>query len=458
MRRLRAAAVAVLLVCLAALAHGYATGPVNAEIASYDRQASLAPDERTPVVPPRGNVTVVAGHGRDGETAALTAFGPDGEVLYRNNTHSGYFDVDPSDAGRTTVEYVAERPYDSPHCNAKCTKSLVERVNLTTGEVTRLHSRVIPQDRGANWHDVDRVGDDELLVGDIHRDGMYVVNTTTGLKTWEWSAQTAFPLSGGGEYPADWSHLNDVERLPDGRYMTSLRNQDQVAFVDPETGLQPNWTLGGDGEYGVLYEQHNPDYIPEERGGPAVVVADSLNDRVIEYQREDGGERTNSSRASSDSSDGAWKQSWIWSDEEMLWPRDADRLPNGNTLIADTNSHRVLEVDPDGEVVWGIEAYSPYDVERLGTGDESAGGPAASAAGLTSREDEEIDDADETLEVAGITPRKAINSVSFALPIWMGFGHVAAGLVGALTALAWLVAELRASSLSVTLRWPVRFR
>ncbi|WP_134670566.1 arylsulfotransferase family protein [Halorussus marinus] len=456
MRRLRATAIAVLLVCLAVLGHGYATGPAHAAIETYETQASLAPAERTPVVEPREDVTVVAGHGQDGGSAALTAFGPDGTVVYRNDTHDGYFDVDPVDAGRATVEYVAERSYDSPHCNAKCTQSLVERVNLTTGEVTRRYSRVVPQDRGANWHDVDRLSDHELLVGDIHRDGLYVVDTETGLKTWEWSAQTDFPLSGGGEYPADWSHLNDVERLPDGRYMTSLRNQDLVAFVDPETGLQSNWTLGADGEYGVLYEQHNPDYIPEARGGPAVVVADSLNDRVIEYQREDGGERTNGSRASSDESDGAWEQSWVWSDEEMLWPRDADRLPNGNTLIADTNNHRVVEVDPDGEIVWEIETYSPYDVERLATGDESAGGPAASAAELTSREREEI--GDDPLEVAGITPRKAINSVSFVLPVWMGFGHAAAALVGAVTALAWLVAELRASSVSVSLRWPVRFR
>lgn len=33
-------------------------------------------------------------------------------------------------------------------------------------------------------------------------------------------------------------------------------------------------------------------------------------------------------------------------------PRWASRLSNGNTLIADTGNHRVLEVTPEGEVVW----------------------------------------------------------------------------------------------------------
>lgn len=33
-------------------------------------------------------------------------------------------------------------------------------------------------------------------------------------------------------------------------------------------------------------------------------------------------------------------------------PRWASRLSNGNTLIADTGNHRVLEVTPEGEIVW----------------------------------------------------------------------------------------------------------
>ncbi|UPW00518.1 arylsulfotransferase family protein [Halorussus gelatinilyticus] len=440
MRRYRVLFALVVLVCASTLGYSYVSSPASAAVATYERQAELPADERTQVVPATGNVTVVAGHGMKGESAALVAFGPEGRVAYYNDTFHGYFDVDPVKGTETTVEYVAERNYEGDACKGSCTLSVVERLNLTTGEIERIYSRVIPADRGANWHDVDRLGENRLLVGAINTDEMYVVNTTTGMTTWEWSTKQAYPISGGGPYPADWAHLNDVERLPDGRYMTSLRNQDAVAFVDPQTGVQENWTLGSDGAHDVLYEQHNPDYIPESEGGPAVVVADSLNDRIVEYQREDG----------------SWNRTWVWTDAEMKWPRDADRLPNGNTLVADTNAHRVLEVNETGAVVWSAEFYAPYELERLGTGDESAGGPSAAAADLDSRGTESADMDENTTSVAGYTPRKVTNSISFVLPVWMGLSDAAVAVLLALTVLAWAVLEYRHVSFSLSFRWPVR--
>jgi hypothetical protein len=99
-----------------------------------------------------------------------------------------------------------------------------------------------------------------------------------------------------------------------------------------------------------------------------VLVADSLNDRVVEYTREDG----------------VWNRTWTLRGGGLDEPRDADRLPNGNTLVADRRGHRILEVTPAGEVVWEFYApWQPYDVERLGTGDESAGGPTSLETGTT---------------------------------------------------------------------------
>ncbi|WP_158056567.1 arylsulfotransferase family protein [Halorussus halophilus] len=441
MGRHRVAFAALVVLCSVVLAHSYVTSPASAAISEYDQQATLDPTAREEVVPDRNGTTVVSGHGIDGDSAALVAFGPDGSVRYYNDTYHGYFDVDPVEGTESTVEYVAERPYDNESCNAKCTLSVVERVNLTTGELTRVYRRIIPQDRGANWHDVDRVGDHRLLVGDIHRDEMYVVDTKTGLTRWEWEVQHDFPISGGGEYPTDWAHLNDVEKLPDGRYMTSLRNQDQVVFVDPETGMQDDWTLGADDEYSVLYEQHNPDYIPKSEGGPAVLVADSLNHRVVEYQR----------------TNGSWEQSWVWSDERMQWSRDADRLPNGNTLVADTNGNRVVEVNESGDVVWSIDFYSPYEVERLGTGDESAGGPSAERANLTSQRVSGDSGDTETTVVAGVKPQKLLNGLSYMLPVWMGVTDAFVAAMLALTAIVWVIVELRALVPPISLRSPFEF-
>jgi hypothetical protein len=438
----------VVVLCASTLGYSYVSSSANAAVTTYEQQAELPADERASVVSSRENVTVVAGHGMNGESAALVAFGPDGAVVYHDDSYHGYFDVDPVEGTEMTVEYVAEHEYEGDDCNGKCTVSLVERVNITTGETERVYSRIIPADRGANWHDVDRLDEDRLLVGAINTDETYVVDTTTGMTTWEWSTKQAYPISGGGPYPEDWAHLNDVERLHDGRIMLSLRNQDSVVFVDRRTGVQENWTLGSEDDYSVLYEQHNPDYIPESEDGPAVIIADSLNDRIVEYQR----------RSEENGSEARWVQSWVWADKEMKWPRDADRLPNGNTLVSDTNGHRVLEVDERGEVVWSIDFYAPYEAERLGTGDESEDGPSAEKADLQSREPDAFDDSDTITSVAGFTPRKVTNSVAFVLPIWMEFLDVVAAVILTLTALAWVTVEYRNSSLSVSFRWPVRLR
>lgn len=74
--------------------------------------------------------------------------------------------------------------------------------------------------------------------------------------------------------------------------------------------------------------------------------------------------------------DGNWTRTWSVGSETLNWPRDADRLPNGNTLVTDTLNHRVLEITPTGEVVWEFYAtWDPYDSERVAYGGGSSQGP-----------------------------------------------------------------------------------
>jgi len=61
----------------------------------------------------------------------------------------------------------------------------------------------------------------------------------------------------------------------------------------------------------------------------------------------------------------------IWSySGDMKWLHTAERLPNGNTLIADTNNDRVFEIDRVGNVVWTYDTNMDYpnDSERLPNG------------------------------------------------------------------------------------------
>lgn len=419
-----------------------------------------------------GELTVVATQGFyvSDENAELVAFSESGEVVYHDATYRVYFDVDPVPGERYTVEYVAAKHLDGEACEgvgtSRCSRNVVNRVNLTTGEETRVYAEVTSRIYSARWHDVDRLNATHLVVADIVSDGVYAVDTRDGEVAWRWNASRIYTSEMGGE-ANDWTHINDVELLDDGRVMVSNRNMDQVIFLEPDgdamggnaTGWHVNesWSLGTDDDHSVLYEQHNPDYIPSERGGPAVLVGDSENNRIVEYQRENG----------------TWNTSWIWKDAQLQWPRDADRLPNDNTLIVDSHGDRVVEVRPSGEIVWSVTIGMPYDAERLGTGDESAGGESIRAIRVRSdasqssalddllpggREGEDTTvtrpeqsfDSRFWLALKELTPSLVVNGVLYASPSWVRFTDLVFGFVLLGTVLCWTALELRWSRLSVS--------
>ncbi len=411
--------------------------------------------EDAQVAPPSSGITVIATdsskwnsgpNAKPRATSELVALRANGTVAYHNGSHDWYWDVDPVEDAEATVEYAFADKLAGVECTTnlsheehgvseatwerydrdtdECTRNGFERVNLRTGEVTRIWSTVTPGKAESRYHDIDRIGPDRLVVADIYFDRVFVVNTTTEKIEPTWNASDTFSKQSGGPFPADWTHLNDVEVLDDGRIMVSLRNHDQVAFIENGTIVE-NRTLGTDGDHATLYEQHNPDYIPAKRGGPAVVVADSENNRVVEYQREDGN----------------WVQTWTWQDARMQWPRDADRLPNGHTLITDSNGNRVFEVDEQGTVVWSADVAFPYEAERLGTGDESTGGSSARAAGLDTRTNSITERA--WIGIKDVLPAKLLNGLMYLTPVWMGLAEVIGLAVILVVGTAWVVLELR---------------
>lgn len=418
-------------------------------------ESALAGNTSGQVAPPRDNITVISGDSTafvtdegDGprQRAELVALAPNGSIYYHNESHTRYWDVDPVEGTETTVEYVYADHLSADDCNAErvCTRNGIERVNLTTGNVTSVYSHVTPGKHSTRWHDADRIDDDRLVIADIDRDRAFVANTTTGLVTWSWDAQSDFDPESGGPYPGDWTHINDVEYIDlDGEptVMVSVRNHDQVVFVGMETGLREEWTLGTDGDHDTLYEQHNPDFIPESRGGPAVLVADSENGRAIEYQRENG----------------SWEQSWEWQDPRMTWVRDADRLPNGHTLMADSNGDRVLEINETGDVVWSIDFGFPYEAERLGTGDESTDGQSAATLELPSREPN-ASERSAVDSAAASAPSSVVNGIAYLLPGWVGSSEIVAAIGLLVVVPTWTIVEWRRRTFSVSLRWPIKLR
>lgn len=219
-------------------------------------------------------------------------------------------------------------------------------------------------------HDVDLINGDQLLVAnmreyngssDVSNDRLFVYDRSKDEIVWDWQFREHFPNATDGGFSEDWSHVNDVDKIGDGKYLASPRNFDQAIVVDRQTG-NITMRLGRDGELGTLYEQHNPDYLESENGTPTILVADSENDRIVEYARVGG-----------PPGKGEWRQTWNLTGD-LNWPRDADRLPNGNTLVVDSMNHRVIEVTPAGEVVWEMDApWATYDAERIAHGDEPDG-------------------------------------------------------------------------------------
>ncbi|NHN41913.1 hypothetical protein G9C85_09765 [Halorubellus sp. JP-L1] len=268
---------------------------------------------------------------------------------------SWFYDVDPLPNGNLLA------------VNTKPGKTLVYELNPETRERVWTETLNI-----TDTHDVDLINDDQLLVANLRNsegstsdEGIFIYNLTTDERTWEWKFENHYPddTDQGISNTEDWSHVNDVDKIGDGEYLVSPRNFDEVIVVNKST-KNVTMRLGSDGNHDILDEQHNPTYLESENGTPTMLVADSENDRVVEYACE--------SRYENGTCD--WNLVWEVGDGQFDWPRDADRLPNGNTLVVDTQNHRVVEVTPEGEIVWeALAPWAPYDVERAAYGDEAMG-------------------------------------------------------------------------------------
>ena len=114
-------------------------------------------------------------------------------------------------------------------------------------------------------------------------------------------------------------------------------------------------------EYGDYYNDNilNGPHNPEVTPTGTLLIADSENHRIIEVNMT--------------------TKEIIWEyaptgDNYLGWPRDADVLPNGNILVSDTymnrtGKNRVYEIDPaTKEIVWYHDAgANNYDCDRLDT-------------------------------------------------------------------------------------------
>ena len=221
-------------------------------------------------------------------------------------------------------------------------------------------------------HDADRLPSGETAIVDMGNNRAFTV-TDAGEISWQWNAsehigegtpffeqyvpedqRSAFTQAGP---EADWTHMNDIDRLANGNFQLSIRNFDVLLEVDPRTDAIVD-VVGRPASRQIIYQQHNP-----MRLGETVLVADSENDRVVELDVE--------------TDELVWEYDGTGSGQRLQWPRDVDRLPNGNTLITDSRNFRVLEIDANGTVVWEYSMRAErgivYEADRIGAAEEDDG-------------------------------------------------------------------------------------
>ncbi len=185
-------------------------------------------------------------------------------------------------------------------------------------------------------HDVDRLPNGNTLYvrGWVRKGGKHVIEIDpSGKEVWSWDGMRHFdrePFS--NIHHQGWMHVNGVTRLSNGNTLISIRNFNMIVEVDPE-GM-PVWKY----QFKSRSHPHDPELLPDNH----LLIPITSANRVIEIDRV------------------TKTPVWEWTHPNGARPiahiRDANRLPNGNTLIVEAN--RITEVMPDGEIVWRLRIPS----------------------------------------------------------------------------------------------------
>ncbi|MFD1585523.1 aryl-sulfate sulfotransferase [Halorientalis brevis] len=395
----------------------------------------------------------IGGNVNPNKPARLLSVGPEGDAQWDVSGSefdvSWFYDVDPlPDDDLLVVGTVGQR-------------TRVLRIDRSTQEVKWRETLPL-------WdtHDVTLTERGNLLIAHMRNtqngtsnDRVYVYNRTTDAVEWEWQFKNHYANDTDvGISAGDWTHVNDVDVVAPGLYMLSPRNFDQVIVVNRST-KDVVMRLGADGNHSILDEQHNPAYLQDDAGRPTLLVADSENDRVVEYACDRGDPDHPLDGDMKPNCD--WSMTWEVGVDTLSWPRDADRLPNGNTLITDTINHRVVEITPRGDVVWSYHApWLPFDAERPVHGQE-AGGPTMADQNVTGSYTIEQDALSDAVVDRSLPQRVELAVASlpgggllasgldtyqgvapWVRPVWFGPDGFFLGVVAVLIALCWGVAEL----------------
>ena len=204
-------------------------------------------------------------------------------------------------------------------------------------------------------HDADRLPNGNTLVvwggGDEPDDAHVKEINPEGEIVWAWYAKDHFYASPYKDIDNEgWTHTNAATRLSNGNTLISPRNFNFVVEVDPQGSVIR--TLGE----GLLYYQHDPVILPDgnllsgSHRPPPMLASSIVSYPALEIELETGVI--------------VWGD-FIWPAELRYGARDANRLPNGHTLVQ--VGTRVAELTTDGEIVWQLRLKEAIEKEIQST-------------------------------------------------------------------------------------------
>jgi len=241
----------------------------------------------------------------------------------------------------------------------------VER--LPWGDVLYLSNERFTTSTGKTW-----LGDVITIVDDGTKDIL-----------WQWKLHEHVDAAEHNEFArwsVDWSHCNTAHYYPNyyysGRYRQVVlllsRSLDTFWVVEYPSG-DILWSCGQHGEFGRREPPSEPflsaAHELEMIGLNEFIVFDNGNYRKPQISR--------AMTFTVDPAAGTMAETWSWTDPDNLMHDlsggDADLLPNGNVLVTHVTEGRIVEVTPDKEIVWDMQAVIPgtsqvhpvYQCERV---------------------------------------------------------------------------------------------
>jgi hypothetical protein len=227
-------------------------------------------------------------------------------------------------------------------------------------------------------HDADRLPNGNTLINfggnDTKEDAQVKEVNPSGQVVWSWHAKDVFDIEPYASIQKEgWTHANAVERLPNGNTLVDLRNFNITVEVNPEGKIvwQYDWTKLG-------ANPHEPTLLPN---GNLLISLSPHPWQEVEIDRITGKV--------------VWQYTWIPDRMGQGGLRDADRLPNGNTLVNAGN--KIVEITPDKEVVWQLRVQGLrgeimtlgrqlYKSERIGYMDPTFSITSPQSGGCSSKE------------------------------------------------------------------------